>query len=489
MNTIAAISTPIGQGGIGIIRISGEKALEIIQKIFKYKTKNGEIKSYSIRYGHIYDEDELIDEVLVSYFKAPNSYTGEDVCEINCHGGNLVVRRILEVVLKNGAVLAEPGEFTKRAFLNGKLDLSQAEAVIEVINSKSIKENKASLKQLEGYLGRKISEIKAGLIDILVDIEANIDYPEYDVEEVQRTKFEGILQESINKLERLEKSFENGKLLKEGINTVIVGKPNVGKSSLLNALVKEDRAIVTDIAGTTRDTIEESITIKGISLKIIDTAGIRETDDIVEEIGVEKSKKALENADLVLMLLDATQEIQKEDLELLECIKEKNYIVLINKVDAGNKINEKEIESILVSRNNNIEDDCNCMECKNESKRELHNNKESNEKKGKKIRIIEISAKEEIGIEKLEEQIEEMFNLNQMDVNNEIVITNARHKEAISNAKEKIIKVLDANQAYIPIDMLSIDLQNAVQYLGEITGESVSEDVINGIFKKFCLGK
>jgi len=228
MSTIAAISTPIGQGGIGIIRISGEKALDIIKKIFQYKKKNREIQSYTIRYGYIFDEDELIDEVLVSYFKAPNSYTGEDVCEINCHGGNLVVRRILEVVLKNGAILAEPGEFTKRAFLNGKMDLSQAEAVIDVINSKSVKENKASMQQLEGYLGKKIREIKENLIDILVDIEANIDYPEYDVEEVQRNKFESVLKGALEKLEKLEKSFENGKILKEGINTVIVGKPNVG---------------------------------------------------------------------------------------------------------------------------------------------------------------------------------------------------------------------------------------------------------------------
>jgi len=468
MSTIAAISTPIGQGGIGIIRISGEKALDIIKKIFQYKKKNREIQSYTIRYGYIFDEDELIDEVLVSYFKAPNSYTGEDVCEINCHGGNLVVRRILEVVLKNGAILAEPGEFTKRAFLNGKMDLSQAEAVIDVINSKSVKENKASMQQLEGYLGKKIREIKENLIDILVDIEANIDYPEYDVEEVQRNKFESVLKGALEKLEKLEKSFENGKILKEGINTVIVGKPNVGKSSLLNALVKEDRAIVTEIAGTTRDTIEESITIKGIPLKIIDTAGIRETDDIVEEIGVEKSKKALENADLVLMLLDATFEIQEEDKVLLDLIKNKNYIVLINKIDVDVKINKNEIETIL-NRNN-----------------ENNNSGKLNEKM---LRIIEISAKEEIGIEKLEEQIEEMFHFNQMDINNEIVITNARHKEAISKAKEKILKVLNANKMCIPIDMLSIDLQNAVQYLGEITGESVSEDVINGIFKKFCLGK
>ena len=466
MNTIAAISTPIGQGGIGIIRISGEKSLEIIKKIFKSKKNVEEIKSYTIKYGYIYDENELIDEVLVSFFKGPKSYTGEDICEINCHGGNLVIRRILDIVLKNGAKLAEPGEFTKRAFLNGKLDLSQAEAVMDVINSKSIKENKISIQQLEGYLGRKIRTIKEKIIDILVDIEANIDYPEYDLEEVQREKISRVLEESLLELETLENSFEEGKILKEGINTVIVGRPNVGKSSLLNALLKEDRAIVTSIAGTTRDTIEESLTVKGIPLKIIDTAGIRETNDIVEGIGVEKSKKALERADLVLLILDSTEGITTEDKDLLNLIKDKNYIVLINKIDVGTKIVKEDVLKAVqeISNNENIVKD------------------ETN-------RIIEISAQEDIGLGKLENIIEEMFNLSKIDINNEIVITNARHKQAVGEAKNKVKNVLESNRSGIPIDMLSIDLQNAIQHLGEITGETVSEDVINGIFKKFCLGK
>ena len=466
MNTIAAISTPIGQGGIGIIRISGEKSLEIIKKIFKSKKNVEEIKSYTIKYGYIYDENELIDEVLVSFFKGPKSYTGEDICEINCHGGNLVIRRILDIVLKNGAKLAEPGEFTKRAFLNGKLDLSQAEAVMDVINSKSIKENKISIQQLEGYLGRKIRTIKEKIIDILVDIEANIDYPEYDLEEVQREKISRVLEESLLELETLENSFEEVKILKEGINTVIVGRPNVGKSSLLNALLKEDRAIVTSIAGTTRDTIEESLTVKGIPLKIIDTAGIRETNDIVEGIGVEKSKKALERADLVLLILDSTEGITTEDKDLLNLIKDKNYIVLINKIDVGTKIVKEDVLKAVqeISNNENIVKD------------------ETN-------RIIEISAQEDIGLGKLENIIEEMFNLSKIDINNEIVITNARHKQAVGEAKNKVKNVLESNRSGIPIDMLSIDLQNAIQHLGEITGETVSEDVINGIFKKFCLGK
>lgn len=452
MNTIAAISTPIGQGGIGIIRISGEKSLEIVKKIFKTKKNIDEFKSYTMKHGFIVDDNEVIDEVLVAYFKAPNSYTGEDTCEINCHGGNVVVKRTLELVLKNGAVLAEPGEFTKRAFLNGKMDLSQAEAVIDVINSKSVRENKISINHLEGYLGRKIREIKAELIDILVDIEANIDYPEYDVEEVRRVKINEILESSLEKLLKLENTFDEGKILKEGINTVIVGRPNVGKSSLLNALLKEERAIVTEVAGTTRDTIEESLTIKGIPIKIVDTAGIRETEDLVEGIGVEKSKKALENADLVLMLLDATIGVTEEDKMLLEMIKDKNHIILINKVDSGKEITKRDI---AISSEN----------------------------------IVEISAKNEIGLEELEDNIEKVFNLHKINVENEIILTNVRHKNLISSAKTAINNVIKSNELGVPVDMLSIDLQNAVQLLGEITGENVSEDVINGIFKKFCLGK
>ena len=323
METIAAISTPPGVGGIGIIRISGDNALNVAKRIFKAKNK-GEIKPFTIRFGYVIDENQnALDQVLVSYFKSPKSYTGEDVIEINCHGGNVSTREILELVLKNGARLAEPGEFTKRAFLNGKLDLTQAEAVIELINSKSDKESKASYKQLEGLLGAKIKEIKQDIIDLLVDIEANIDYPEYDIEEVRRERIYNVLSANVAKLETLEKSFESGKILRDGVSTVIIGKPNVGKSSLLNRLVKEDRAIVTEIAGTTRDTIEEYITIRGIPLKLVDTAGIHETDDIVESIGVNKSKKAIDESELVLLMLDATRELSKEDEELLVATKNK----------------------------------------------------------------------------------------------------------------------------------------------------------------------
>lgn len=450
METIAAISTPPGVGGIGIIRISGDNALNVAKRIFKAKNKS-EIKPFTIRFGYVVDENQnALDQVLVSYFKSPKSYTGEDVIEINCHGGNVSTREILELVLKNGARLAEPGEFTKRAFLNGKLDLTQAEAVIELINSKSDKESKASYKQLEGLLGAKIKEIKQGIIDLLVDIEANIDYPEYDIEEVRRERIYNVLSKNVSKLETLEKSFESGKILRDGVSTVIIGKPNVGKSSLLNRLVKEDRAIVTEIAGTTRDTIEEYITIRGIPLKLVDTAGIHETDDIVESIGVNKSKKAIDESELVLLMLDATRELSKEDEELLEATKNKNRIILINKIDADKKINKDMFKS---------------------------------------DKVIEMSTKTLAGIEELEETIEEMFNISELNIENEIVITNVRHKNLIHKAAEEIKNAIVSIKNGLPIDMLSIDLQEALQNLGEITGESISEEVVKGIFAKFCVGK
>ena len=450
METIAAISTPPGVGGIGIIRISGDNALNVAKRIFKAKNKS-EIKPFTIRFGYVVDENQnALDQVLVSYFKSPKSYTGEDVIEINCHGGNVSTREILELVLKNGARLAEPGEFTKRAFLNGKLDLTQAEAVIELINSKSDKESKASYKQLEGLLGAKIKEIKQGIIDLLVDIEANIDYPEYDIEEVRRERIYNVLSTNVSKLETLEKSFESGKILRDGVSTVIIGKPNVGKSSLLNRLVKEDRAIVTEIAGTTRDTIEEYITIRGIPLKLVDTAGIHETDDIVESIGVNKSKKAIDESELVLLMLDATRELSKEDEELLEATKNKNRIILINKIDADKKINKNMFKS---------------------------------------DKVIEMSTKTLAGIEELEETIEEMFNISELNIENEIVITNVRHKNLIHKAAEEIKNAIVSIKNGLPIDMLSIDLQEALQNLGEITGESISEEVVKGIFAKFCVGK
>ena len=450
MSTIAAISTPIGHGGIGIVRVSGEKSLEIIKKVFKAKN-NGEFKPYTIKFGTIMnDEGEILDQVLVSYFKAPKTYTGEDVCEINCHGGLIVTKQILELLLKNGAVLAKPGEFTERAFLNGKIDLTQAEAVIDLINSKSEKENSVSLKQLEGRLGKKIREIKDDIVNLLVDIEANIDYPEYDVPEVRKEKMIDVLKDAIFKIEKLEETFKSGKILKEGINTAIVGKPNVGKSSLLNALLNENRAIVTEVAGTTRDTIEEYVTIRNIPLKLIDTAGIRETEDIVENIGIEKSKKAIEEAELVIIMLDAGSGISDEDRELLKLIKHKNHIVLLNKIDIKSDFDFSEI------------DDEN---------------------------IIEISIKNNVGLEELEDKSEEMFDVNEFEGGEGIIINNIRHQTLIINAKNQLKNALNSVNDGMPLDMISIDITNSIQNLGEITGESISEDVINGIFAKFCLGK
>jgi len=450
MKTIAAISTPMGHGGIGIVRLSGDNVLNIVSNVFIPKNET-EFKPYTFKFGKIIDEKGIvIDEVLVSYFRAPKTYTGEDICEINCHGGLIVTKQILELLLKNGAVLAKPGEFTERAFLNGKIDLTQAEAVMDLINSKSIKENAVSLKQLEGQLGNRIQKIKNKIVDLLVDIEANIDYPEYDVPEIRREKILDVLDNAIHQLEKLVATFESGKILKEGINTAIIGKPNVGKSSLLNALLRENRAIVTEIAGTTRDTIEEYVTIKGIPLKLIDTAGIRETSDLVENIGIEKSKKAIKEAELVLLLLDASSGILEEDRELLKLIKEKKHIILINKIDIQNQIDASDL------------DDAN---------------------------IIEISIKNDIGLDKLEDEIEKLFSIEPLETDDSIFITNVRHQTLILHAKNELENAFHSAQNGIPLDMLSIDINNAIQNLGEITGEIVSEDVIQGIFAKFCLGK
>ena len=339
METIAAISTATGNGGIGIIRMSGENCFNILEKIFRTSKNNKinieKIKGYTIQYGYIIDNktNEIIDEVLVSFFRNPKSYTRENMCEINSHGGMVVEKRILEECLKNGAILAEPGEFTKRAFLNGRIDLSQAESIIDIINSKTEKEAKASINQLQGYLSENIGKIRHELLDIMADIEASIDYPEYDIEEVTNSKAIKLLKNVKSKLKILEESFNSGKVLKEGIKTAIIGRPNAGKSSLLNTILKEERAIVSDIEGTTRDTIEELVTIKGIPLKIIDTAGIRKTSDKIEEIGVEKALKVAEDADLILAIIDNTKELNEEDLKILNLVKNKNAIILLNKID------------------------------------------------------------------------------------------------------------------------------------------------------------
>ena len=456
MSTIASISTAPGIGGIGIIRMSGEDSFKIIEKIFKPRTeqKIEEIKGYTIKYGNILENGEVIDEVLVSYFKAPKSYTTENMCEINSHGGNVVVRKILELCLKNGAELAEPGEFTKRAFLNGRIDLAQAESVIDVINAKSDKEAKSGIKQLEGFLSKEIKTIKQEILDVLVNVEVTIDYPEYDTPEVQENEMRTMLESVKNKLEKLEKSFDNGKILKEGIKTAIIGKPNAGKSSLLNAILKEERAIVTDIAGTTRDTIEEFVTVNGIPLKLVDTAGIRQASDEVEKIGVEKSIKQAEEADLIIAIFDSSKELTEEDLEILKLIENKQAIILLNKSDLNSIITEQDERLKNITKN-----------------------------------ILKISALNKTGIEELYEKISEMFNLNEINFDNEILITNIRHKNIISSALENVKKAKDALNLNMPIDIITIYIKDILEDLGEITGEVVTEDVINEIFSKFCLGK
>ncbi len=454
MRTIAAISTSPGVGGIGIVRISGEKAFDVIEKIFVPKNPE-EIKPYSMKYGHIIDPKtkKTIDEVLVSYFVAPKSYTAENMCEINSHGSIVVMRRILELCLENGAELAEPGEFTKKAFLNGRIDLSQAEAVIELINSKTEKEAEASINQLEGYLKKAIYDIKELTIGILVDIEASIDYPEYDIEEVTNEKALVKLKQIEEKLEILEKSFKNGKIIREGIKTAIIGTPNAGKSSLLNAILNEERAIVTEYEGTTRDTIEEFINLNGIPLKLIDTAGIRNAKDEVEKIGIKKSKQMAETSDLIIAIFDGTKKLSEEDKEILKLIENKKAIIVINKTDLGNQIIEKE----YINKYNKP--------------------------------VIEISAINKEGIQELFNEIEEMFNIENINLNDGITITNTRHWELIKNAKENAIKAQETIKANMPIDIIAINIKEIIENLNTITGENATDDLISGIFKKFCLGK
>ena len=455
MSTIAAISTAPGNAGIGIIRLSGDDCFKILQKIFKPKNK-GEIKGYTIKYGNIVksENDEIIDEVLVSYFVAPKSYTKENMCEINSHGGIVVENQILEECLKNGAVLADPGEFTKRAFMNGRIDLSQAEAVIDIINSKTEKEMMVAQRHLEGSLSKKIKNIQGEILNLMADIEASIDYPEYDIEETTNKKINDTLNSVEEKLLKLKNSFENGKILKEGIKTAIIGKPNVGKSSLLNLILGENRAIVSDIEGTTRDTIEEYINIKGIPLKIVDTAGIRKTNDEVEKIGVERSINNISDAELIIALFDDSRAFDDQDQKILDLIEGKKTIILINKIDLGKNL-IKENEKLKKFKNN----------------------------------IIEFSTINETGLDKLYNKIEELFKLNELDCENTEIITNNRHKQQILYALEDVAKGRESLETHMPVDITAICLKDILERLAEITGENVSEDIINEIFKKFCLGK
>ena len=436
--------------------MSGEKCFEVLDKIFKPKKQESveNIKGYTIKYGHIVENNEIIDEVLVSYFKAPKSYTTENMCEINTHGGNIIIRKILDLCLKNGANLAEPGEFTKRAFLNGRIDLLQAESVIDVINAKSEKEAKTGIKQLEGVLSKKIKEIKQEILDVMVNVDVSIDYPEYDVEDVTNAEISSMLDSVQVKLENLEKSFDNGKLIKEGIKTAIIGKPNAGKSSLLNAILKEDRAIVTEYEGTTRDTIEEFVNIEGVPLKLIDTAGIRDAKDEVEKIGIKKSKEIANDADLVIAIFDSSRDLTKEDIEILDIIKNKKSIILLNKADLNSVLTENDSRFKEITEN-----------------------------------VIKISALNGEGLEKLYSLISKMFSLEEINVDNDVIITNLRHKNLISRAIENVKKAKDTVEQNMPIDIIAIFVKDILEDLGNITGEIVTDDIINEIFAKFCLGK
>ncbi len=455
VDTIAAIATAVSNSGIGIIRVSGDDAIEVVDKLFvsaKGK-KLIDAKTHTVHYGHIEFEGKIIDEVLVTVMKSPNTYTRENVCEVNCHGGVVVVNKVFDAILKSGARVAEPGEFTKRAFLNGRIDLSQAEAVIDVINSKNEYALNNSVRQLKGSVSKKIKKVREDILNEIAFIEAALDDPEhislenYSEELLQKTD------NIIEVLDKLLKSSDNGKVLKEGIRTVILGKPNAGKSSFLNAIIGEERAIVTDIEGTTRDSLEESINIGGISLCMIDTAGIRDTEDIVEKIGVERSKKLADEADLIIYIIDSSKKLDENDYEIMDIIKDKKYIVLMNKSDLYSNVDLSQLGFI------------------------------------DKDKIINISAKYNEGIDDFCERIKEMFFEGNIDFNNEIFITNARQKNDIYEAYNSIKLVKNSIEDGMPEDFFSIDLMNAYEYLGRVIGESLEDDLVNQIFSKFCMGK
>ena len=452
-DTIAAISTPKGEGGIAIIRISGDKSFEILDKIFVKKNPNANLGFYKLNYGFIKDGEKTVDEVMAVRLKAPKSYTCEDIVEINCHGGTLVSEKVLELVLRNGARHAESGEFTKRAFMNGRIDLSQAEAVMDIIQGKTEKSVSLSLDQLRGDLRDKVNQFKKVLLDITAHVNVVLDYPEEGIDDPLPAELRNNLEKVYEEANRLIDSYDTGKKIKEGIKTVIVGKPNVGKSTLLNALLHEERAIVTHVAGTTRDVIEEIINIKGVPLVLVDTAGIRKTDDIVENIGVEKSKQFIGKADLVLLVLDASKELENEDIEVINQIKEnkKKVIVLLNKIDLNKKINLE---------GHNLEN------------------------------IVEISAKDNIGIEDMQEKIYSYIVEEDVENSSEkLIITNIRHKTALEKTKDAIKNIFETIDMGLPMDLISVDLKEALDSLSEITGEISSEDILDHVFGNFCVGK
>lgn len=481
-DTIAAIATAVSDSGIGIIRISGDEAIKAADQVYRSKGNKkrlSDVESHTIHYGFIYDGEELVDEVMVAVMKSPNTYTREDTVEIDCHGGILVMNKILNTVLRNGCRLAEPGEFTKRAFLNGRIDLSKAEAVMDIIHSKNEFALKSSVKQLRGAVSDKVHLLREEILYEIAFIESALDDPEH----ISLDGYHDRLKEkalAINdELGRLISSADNGKMLKDGINTVIVGKPNAGKSSLLNILVGEDKAIVTSVAGTTRDVLEESIKLNGVGLNIIDTAGIRDTEDEVERIGVDKAKKYAGNADLIIYVVDASQSLDENDEEIMKLIDDKKVIVLLNKTDLKQVVSEENIikKMTQMSQITDKQDDNDL------------DNKMTQLSQNKTIRIIKTSTKENTGIDEFEHTIKEMFFDGEIGVNDEIYITNQRHKEALIEAYESMQLVLRSLEDDMPEDFYSIDLMSAYASLGKIIGEEVGDDLVNEIFSKFCMGK
>lgn len=454
--TIAAISTAIGEAGIGIVRISGDSAIGIAQKIFKGSKFNKFENTHNRKliYGHIIDEEVIIDEVLIAFMKGPYTYTREDMVEIYCHGGIISVRKVLEAVLKNGGRMAEPGEFTKRAFLNGRLDLSQAEAVMDLIKAKTDKSFQASLNQLEGSLSKKIIEIRDILLNMIAQVEVSIDFPDEDYELITYEELKADGNKVKDEIENLIRSSSRGKILRDGLNTLILGKPNVGKSSLLNAILKENRAIVTDIPGTTRDVIEEFVNIDGIPLKIIDTAGIRETEDLVEKIGVDRAKDLVDSSDLIIAVFDVSRNLSEEDFNILDLIKDKKSIIILNKTDLQAKFNKEELYEYVDEKN-----------------------------------VIEASIISNVGVSILEDNIRDMFYDGEFNLDSDVVVTNIRHKNMLDLSLENIERALLDMEANVPIDCVEVDLRNCWENLGEISGDTIGEDILDKIFRDFCLGK
>lgn len=455
-DTIAAIATPLGEAGLGVIRVSGDGAVEVLDRVFKGKKKLAETGTYQARYGYIADfkSGERIDEVICLLMRAPQSFTAEDVVEVGCHGGVVPLRRILHAILDAGARLAEPGEFSKRAFLNGRIDLTQAEAIIQIITSRTEQAMEVAVRQLEGGLSRQIGELRRKLIRILAHLEAALDFPEDEIEGFSEDEIRLYLNEVIKGVKNLTKTAQSGKIYREGIRTIIVGRPNVGKSSLLNALLREERAIVTEIPGTTRDVIEEMINLQGVPLRLIDTAGIRETEDIVERLGVERSKELLNRADLVLLVLDVSEELTAEDQRIIELIQGKKVIVVLNKTDIKASLNDSDLRMYFPEE-----------------------------------QLIRTSLVEERGVEELRDAILQLVFHGQVVSTDETIITNLRHLRSLQDAEESLEKSRESLEAGLPYDFITIDLKAGLEHLGMVTGETLTEDIIDQIFAEFCLGK